>query len=94
MDALDLALHGLNFVAPAWFLAVGLVVLGRFWPRAALGRVTWPWAWQVLLLGCMGTAVLVAGLWWFGVDGKMATYAALVLGLALVQSLIARVWRP
>jgi hypothetical protein len=48
----------------------------------------------VLVLGCMGTAVLVAGLWWLGVDGKMATYAALVLGLALVQSLIARVWRP
>ena len=30
--------------------------------------------------------------WAFGQDGKMATYAALVLGLALVQSLFARVW--
>jgi hypothetical protein len=37
--------------------------------------------------------VLVAGLWWFGHDGKMATYAALVVLPALAQGVLLRGWR-
>ena len=38
-------------------------------------------------------AVLVGGLWVFGVDGKMATYGACVLVAAALQWVLARGWR-
>jgi hypothetical protein len=37
--------------------------------------------------------VLLVGLWWWGVDGKMATYAALVGVVASCQWLFSRAWR-
>jgi hypothetical protein len=37
--------------------------------------------------------VLAAGLWWFGHDGKMATYAALAVAVATSQWLAGRAWR-
>jgi hypothetical protein len=40
-----------------------------------------------------GLAALAAGLWYFGRDGKMAAYAALVLAVASAQWLVARAWR-
>jgi len=41
----------------------------------------------------VGAAVLLAGLWVFGRDGKMLTYAALVLAGASCQWLLQRGWR-
>ena len=41
----------------------------------------------------LGSAVLLAGLWWLGHDGKMLTYAALVLVAASVQWLCLRAWQ-
>jgi hypothetical protein len=38
-------------------------------------------------------AVLAAGLWHFGVDGKMATYAGLVAAVATAQWLGSRGWK-
>ena len=38
-------------------------------------------------------AALAAGLWYFGVDGKMATYAALVVAIASCQWLSGRAWK-
>jgi hypothetical protein len=32
-------------------------------------------------------------MWWWGVDGKMATYAALVLVIATCQWLFSGAWR-
>jgi hypothetical protein len=37
--------------------------------------------------------VLAAGLWHFGVDGKMATYAALVIAVASCQWICDPGWR-
>ena len=93
MDALDLALHGLNFLAPAWFLALGLMLGVRFWPRSRLGQSKLSWQWQLVWLGLGGSLVLLGGLWWLGVDGKMATYGALVVVLAALQWLLSRAWR-
>jgi hypothetical protein len=41
----------------------------------------------------VGALVLLAGLWWFGRDAKMATYTALVLVMALCQWVLSRGWR-
>jgi len=88
MGPLDLLNHLLNFVAPA--LCVGLLVavaarLGlRPGPRA-------PGFWrQVALNGVAGMAVLFGGLLWLGRDGKMATYAALVVAVASSQAWMLR----
>ncbi|WP_367181163.1 hypothetical protein [uncultured Ramlibacter sp.] len=40
-----------------------------------------------------GLAVLGADLWWFGHDGKMATYAALVLVMGSGQWLASAAWK-
>lgn len=93
MDALDQALHVLNFIAPAWALAVGLVLVTqatrRWWALAS----AWRWRTQIALQGVLGSAVLLGGLAWFGADGKMATYGTLVVLAGSVQWLMARGWR-
>jgi len=91
MPALTLIDHLLNFVAPAFFLALALALLARwmfrrdaaapgFWAQAALNFVA-------------GVGVLAAGLWHFGRDGKMATYLALIVVCGTVQWLSARAYR-
>lgn len=91
MGPFDLFFHLIGFAAPA--VAVGLVV--------ALGaRVVMPgraklqsWWFAFALNSAVGILVLAAGLWHFGVDGKIATYAALVVAVASCQWAITRGWR-
>ena len=48
---------------------------------------------QAAIVSCSGVAVLAAGMWLEGHDGKMATYGALVAVASLVQWALARGWR-
>jgi len=85
MTPLDFLDHAANFAAPAFFLALvlglgGRLVLGK---GAALGL----WA-QVAVNFLAGLAVLAGGLAWFGRDGMMGTYAALVLVCGTLQWLL------
>jgi hypothetical protein len=69
--------HLMGLLAPALGMAV-LLWLGLVWRRGRRqsgGQPGRQLGWLVLL----GVAVLLAGLAYFGRDGKMATYAALVL---------------
>lgn len=91
MGLFDVFLHLLGFAAPALALAAlvalaGPTLLRR--PRALLS-----WRAQLALNGAVGVAVLALGLWQFGVDGKMATYAALVFAVAAAQWLGSGGWR-
>jgi len=90
MGPLDILLHLLGFIAPALFLALTLPAAARWLLRRPPAMRWWP---QVLLVFGVGAAVLAAGLWWFGRDGKMATYAALVVAAASVQWLALRAWK-
>lgn len=90
MGFLDALFHLSGFAAPA--LALGLLmpwaarwVLPR--PAAVRYRV------QAGVVFGAGLAALVAGLVVFGRDGKMASYAALVLSAATAQWILARAWR-
>ncbi len=91
MDPLALFWHLLNFLAPAAALALVLAVAGRWLLPKQAPRLAW-WA-HTAILFAVGAAVSAAGLWWYGRDGKMATYAALVLAMATAQWLLGRGWR-
>jgi len=80
MGPLDALWHVLNLLAPA--LGLGLIAAGLsklLWPRA-LAAVPWrrlaAWACGAALLA------LLAGLVLSGHDGRMTTYAAMVLASA------------
>ncbi|MBE7369695.1 hypothetical protein [Ramlibacter pallidus] len=91
MGPIDSLNHLLSFAAPAFAVAL-LVTLARPLILPVGGqRLGW---WSSFALNfAAGLLVLAAGLWYFGRDGKMATYAALVVAVATVQWLSGRAWR-
>ena len=91
MGPLDLLDHLLNFVAPAAVLALLLAGAGRFVARPS-GRLPRWWVLALVHFG-VGCVVLLGGLVFFGRDGKMATYAVLVLAVATSHWLAIRAWR-
>ena len=91
MSPLDLSIHLLSFVAPALAVALLVALAGRLvLPRSGRPQRWWlPFALNFVA----GVVVLAAGLWWLGRDGKMVTYAALVITVATCQWLSGRAWR-
>jgi hypothetical protein len=90
MGLLQLFLHLLSFFAPALAVAVA-VAFGARWIGAAPQPLRW-WV-QVGVNFTAGALALGAGLWAFGVDGKMASYAALVGAIATSQWVCGRAWK-
>jgi hypothetical protein len=88
---LDFTIHLLSFVAPALAVALLVGLAARLLLPRAVARPPW-WA-GFAINAAVGVAVLLAGLWAFGRDGKMATYLALVLAEATSQWLSGRAWR-
>ncbi len=83
MGPLDLLNHLLNFVAPAAFVGGLLALVGPLLlQKKPLARTNTA---QAAINSGVGLAVLLAGLVFFGRDGKMATYTAMVLACASSQ---------
>jgi hypothetical protein len=91
MGPLDLLFHLLGFAAPA--LAVAFLVAGGARVFIRNGSMTGSWWTHAAINSIVGLVVLAAGLWYFGVDGKMATYAALVVAIATCQWACSRAWQ-
>ena len=91
MGPIDFLNHLLRFAAPAFAVAL-LVTLARplIFPAGAQ-RLGWWSSFAINLVA--GLLVLAGGLWYFGRDGKMATYAAMVVAVATAQWLSGRAWR-
>jgi hypothetical protein len=91
MGVFGLINHLLNFAWPALALAVALPLLVRWTPlgRGATSRVTL----QMLVVAMVNLAVLLAGLLWFGRDGKMATYLVMAAASASSLWLLHKNWR-
>ncbi len=90
-----LANHLLNLVFPAAAVALMLVLAsqvfgGLFKSKRPLAQT---WYVQVAIVFIANVAMLVAGLVFFGHDGKMLTYAAMVAGAALCQWVVLGAWR-
>ena len=91
MAPLDQLYHLANFLAPAFVVAVLLALVGPFLTKdraVALGLIG-----QVAINFIAGTVALGFGLWFFGRDGKMASYAALLVFAATSQWVGGRSWR-
>lgn len=83
MRTLDVLFHGLNFVAPAAFLALGLAVCARICLGTVSVRLAW---WKITGLNfAAGCAVLLLGVALGAHDGLMLTYATLALVMGTVQ---------
>ena len=89
MTFAQILFHLTNLVLPALALAVFMPLAGRW----TLGSAAMPWPRRALCHAVTGTAVLVLGLLLQGQDGRMATYAALVLVLATLEWALHRGWR-
>ena len=70
-------MHLAGFVAPALVVALVLWLIPQFSRTGRAAR--WSRTIDLTVLLAAGVGVLLAGLVFFGRDGKMATYAALVL---------------
>lgn len=91
MGVFGLFNHLLNFVLPALFMALLLPLCVRWTPlgrKAALGMSL-----QILVLAVVHVVVLLAGLFVFGRDGKMATYLTMAVVGASIHWLLLRAWR-
>jgi hypothetical protein len=82
LDPLNLFWHLANFVLPAVGVGALTAALCKLLWRRSLARTPWfTLAWQA---SAAGLAVLVAGLVITGHDGRMITYAGLVVACAAV----------
>ena len=95
MTAYLLADHLLNFMAPAAFVALLLLLLTRFFARFYKRKRPSETSWraELAIIFIVNLLVLVAGLVVFGADGKIASYAALVLASAVSHWLLGRGWQ-
>lgn len=95
MTAYLLTDHILNFIAPAAVVALLLVLLSRIFKRFLVSKRAVDqsiWA-QAAIIFMVNVLVLAAGLVFFGNDGKMATYAAMVLSAAACQWVLFKGWK-
>ena len=80
-----------NLLAPAVIVGFLLAFMARF--SGLRGNSRHAWWWHGMLNAAIGCLAILAGLFYFGHDGKMATYGALVLASASSQFISARAWR-
>ena len=87
----DLLNHLLNFVAPAFWVALTVTLSARIFMRKQALAIGFIRSTAInFLISC---GVLGVGLWFFGRDGKMGTYAAMALFCASSQWVLQRGWR-
>lgn len=81
MDAADAFWHLTNYLAPPVVMGAFAAVLAKLLWRREIGRGSalrlWGWASAASAVASIGGLVV------FGQDGRMATYAAMVLACAL-----------
>ena len=91
MDAIDGTWHLLNLLAPAFVVALIAAGATKLLWRRRLKQTPW---WRLFGWASLaGVTVLLGGLWVSGSDGRMATYALLVVAEAVALLLAGRLWR-
>jgi hypothetical protein len=81
MEPLAFLNHLVNFFVPAVALGAMAAALAKLSWRADLAAQPW---WRMASWAAAANAVVtLAGLAWFGRDGRMATYAVMVVATAI-----------
>lgn len=95
MTALNLINQLLNFMAPAAFVALFVVLVARAFARILRSKrpLAPSLSVQIAIVFVASLTLLVAGLVIFGRDGKMASYALLAMGAATCQWVLLRAWK-
>lgn len=95
MTALNLINQLLNFMAPAAFVALFVVLVARAFARFFVSKrpLALSLTAQLAIIFVASLTLLVAGLVIFGRDGKMASYALLAMGAATCQWVLLRGWK-
>lgn len=91
MDPLSSINHLLNFLAPAFAVALVLVIGSQIFDRKRAKTVGWLKLFAINFV--IGATVLLGGLIVFGNDGKIWTYGSLVVISATSQFFLLRSWR-
>ena len=87
----DFLNHLLNFIAPALWVALVVTLVARLFIKKQTKAFLF--FGSVAINFIVGWLVLMVGLWFFGRDGKMLTYAAMTLFCATSQWVLQRGWR-
>lgn len=91
MGPINLLIHLLNFLAPALSVAVLVALCAPiFMKNKPVAFAVWA---QIAINFIVSAVTLVLGLWFFGRDGKMTTYAGMTLLCATSQWIMLRGWR-
>ena len=89
-----LLIHLLNLIAPAAAVALIMTAVSAWLPGFSRTRPMLPGFIKPFFLGfALNLVVLVGGLAIFRADGKLLTYAALVLVSAVYQFVLRRAWK-
>jgi hypothetical protein len=91
MGLIDLLNHLLNFLLPAVMVGVLVALCAHLFIKKATPARTL--LVQAAINSIAGALTLGAALWFFGRDGKMAGYGAMVLVVATCQWALAAGWR-
>ena len=91
MGLLDLLNHLLNFIAPAFWVALTVTLFALFFIKKQAPAGVFIRSIAINFAICC--LVLLTGLWLLGRDGKMSTYAAMTLFCATSQWVLQRGWR-
>lgn len=91
MEPVALFNHGINLLAPAFWIALLLPMLSRLFIRnKPVARI---YIGQAAIHFIVCSVVLMIGLLIFGRDGKMLTYLGLVAASASTQWVLVKGWR-
>lgn len=91
MSLPGLLIHLFNFVLPALVVGCLLAAMAPLLMKKA--RSHHSWLTQSGINAASGLLALLVGLVFFGRDGKMLTYAAMVMACASSQWFTAKAWR-
>lgn len=83
--------HLISLLAPALAVGALLALAAPLVQKKAALRHSW--LWQSAFNALAGVLALLGGLWFFGHDAKMASYAAMVACCATAQFVAVRGWR-
>ena len=83
MGVVDFIVHLLNFAAPALFIALLVTLVARVLVKKQAVSLVWYAQAAINYIVCL--VMTLAGLWYFGRNGTIASYTAMVLGCATSQ---------